>query len=52
MKAVPTKPITPGSIQVFTPMSYEIWIKKGQRALPIMPIALTQPYPRLRTLVG
>jgi len=52
INAVPTSPITAGSIHVLMFIFYESEIKNGDKALPIIPIALTQPYPRLLTFVG
>ena len=51
-KAVPTSPITAGLTHVLIPILSEPSIRNGQRALPIIPIALTHPYPKLLTLVG
>lgn len=45
-------PITAGGSQLFKPIAAEIVVTYGERVLPIMPVTLVQPYPRLRTLVG
>jgi hypothetical protein len=51
-KAVPTSPIMAGFTHVLIPILSEASMRNGQRALPIIPIALTHPYPKLLTLVG
>ena len=37
-----------GGNQLLTPIYEEIRVMNGERVLPIIPITLVQPYPKLR----
>lgn len=45
-------PISPGRIHELIPIDLEKKTKYGDNVLPIIPIALAQPKPKLLTLVG
>lgn len=52
MKRQLRKPSKAGGNQLLMPMYEEIVVMKGERVLPIIPITLVHPYPKLRVWVG
>ena len=48
MKRQLISPRMPGGNQLFTPIEEENVVTNGERVLPIIPITLVHPYPRLR----
>lgn len=48
MKRQLISPRIPGGNQLFMPMEEEKVVTKGERVLPIIPITLVHPYPKLR----
>lgn len=52
MKNQATMPITPGGIQLLMFNEEQRRMMYGELMLPIIPVMLVHPYPRLLTLVG